>query len=78
MERLFSDEDFSSSKQSTTQVALLMPLDLYDSITVVEIEKNSSPGLYSEETEGQFEKENSTPVAHLETTDTSEMNSDEN
>ncbi|KAL6525212.1 hypothetical protein OROMI_030805 [Orobanche minor] len=75
IERLFSDEDFSSSKQSTTLVAPLMPLDLYDSVTVEEIEKNSSPGLYSEENEGRFEKENSTLV-HLETTGTSEMNSD--
>ncbi|KAL6492825.1 hypothetical protein OROGR_032584 [Orobanche gracilis] len=76
IERLFSDEDFSSSKQSTTLVAPLMPLDLYDSVTLEEIEKNSSPGLYGEENEGRFEKENSTPVAHLETTETSEMNWD--
>ncbi|KAL6515641.1 hypothetical protein OROHE_018675 [Orobanche hederae] len=75
IERLFSDEDFSSSKQSTTLVAPLLPLDLYDSVTVEEIEENSSPGLYSEENEGRFEKENST-LAHLETTETSEMNSD--
>ncbi|KAI3445401.1 hypothetical protein Pfo_002066 [Paulownia fortunei] len=95
---LFSEEDLGSSVQKLSPTAPptapLMPEDLYNSLcSKEEVDNNCSPGLHDQENElsssqlCQFEKENSTPVAHfpsavsetvsqLETTETSGMNSE--